>query len=203
MVRPTLIDFNPVEFKYYSFMIILDKCSGSCNFLSPRICVAKETNDINVKAFNVVINKNEAKAMTKHISQKCKFKFSSKTCHLNQKWNNKACQRECKNYRTCKKDCSWSPSTSICENNRYLKSVADTLVIVCHEIITVMDNVSTKKKTNTIAINVTSTASINGHSKKVRDCYILHTVSLGIILLIIIIICHHYAKEKGAIQNGK
>ena len=38
-----------------------------------------------------------------------------------------------------------------------------------------MDNVSTKK-TNTIAINVTSTASINCHCKKVKDCYILHTV---------------------------
>ena len=35
-----------------------------------------------------------------------------------------------------------------------------------------MDNVSTKK-TNTIETNVTSTASINFHNKKVRDCYIL------------------------------
>ena len=33
------------------------------------------------------------------------------------------------------------------------------------------DNVSTEK-TNTVATNVTSIASINCHSKKVRDCYI-------------------------------
>ena len=30
MVRPTLIDLNLVECKYYPFMIILDKCRGSC-----------------------------------------------------------------------------------------------------------------------------------------------------------------------------
>ena len=37
----------------------------------------------------------------------------------------------------------------------------------CDEIIIFMDNFSTKK-TNTVAINVKSTASINWHSKKVK-----------------------------------
>ena len=51
--------------------------------------------------------------------------------------------------------------------------------------------------TNTLAPNVMSTASINCHGKKVRDCYILHTVLLVIILLlIIIIICFYHAKQK-------
>ena len=67
------------------------------------------------------------------------------------------------------------------------------------ETVIVMDIVSTKK-INTITTNVMSAASINCHSKKVRDCYILHTVLLVIILLlIIIIICYHYAKQKGII----
>ena len=34
-----------------------------------------------------------------------------------------ACQCECKNYCTCKKDYSWNPSTCICENNKYLYKV--------------------------------------------------------------------------------
>ena len=42
MVRPTHIDLNPVELKYYAFMISLDECSGSYNVLSPKICVPKE-----------------------------------------------------------------------------------------------------------------------------------------------------------------
>ena len=42
MVRPTPIDMNPVDFKYYSFMISLNRCTESCNVLSPKICVSKE-----------------------------------------------------------------------------------------------------------------------------------------------------------------
>ena len=62
-------------------MISLDKCTGSCNVLSPKICVPKETKGINIKAFNVKTNKNEAKTMNKHISCDCKCKFNSITCN--------------------------------------------------------------------------------------------------------------------------
>ena len=68
MVRPPLIDLNPVELKYYPFGISLDKCTGSCNVLSEKVCVPKETKDINVTAFNMITNKNGAKKMAKHIS---------------------------------------------------------------------------------------------------------------------------------------
>ena len=54
MVRPTLIDLNPVEYKYYPFMISLDKCSGSANFLSPKIFVPKKTKDLNVKVISMI-----------------------------------------------------------------------------------------------------------------------------------------------------
>ena len=96
MVRPTLIDLNLFELKYYSFIISLDKCTGSYNYLSPKICVPKETKDINVKTFNKLTNKSEAKTMTKHILCDCKYKFNNKT--------------------------RWNPSTCICENSKYLKS---------------------------------------------------------------------------------
>ena len=99
------------------------------------------------------------------------------TCNSKQKWSNKTCQCQCKNYRRCKKDYIWNPSSCICENSKYLKSITDTSVNECDDIIFVMDIVSTKKR-NTIATNVTSTASINCHSKKVRDWYILHTFCL-------------------------
>ena len=101
MVRPNLIDVNPVELRYYLFIISLNKCTGSCNVLSPNICVPKETKDIIVKAFIVITNGNEAKAMTEHISCDCKCKFNSTICNLKQKWINKTCQCECKNRRKC------------------------------------------------------------------------------------------------------
>ena len=51
MVRPTIIDMNPVELKYYPLLICLNKCNGSCNDFPPKICVPKETRDINIKIF--------------------------------------------------------------------------------------------------------------------------------------------------------
>ena len=60
-------------------MISLNKCIGSCNASSKKMWVRKETRDINVKAFNFIISKNEAKAMTEHISCGCKYKFNSRT----------------------------------------------------------------------------------------------------------------------------
>ena len=140
MVRATLIDLNPVEPKYYRFMISLKKYIGSCNVLSPKICFPKY---INVKAFNMLTNQNEAKTMTKHISCDCKRKFNSTTCNSNQKWSNKTCQCEHKNYHNCKKDYSWNPSISISENGEYLKGIANTSAIEWYEIITAMDIVST------------------------------------------------------------
>ena len=119
MIRPILIDFNLVEFKYYPFMISLDKCTGSCNVLSPKICVPKETKDINVKAFSMVTNKSEAKAMKKYVSYDFKCKFNNTACNSNQKWNNETCQCECKNYRKCKKDYYWNSSTCTFENSKY------------------------------------------------------------------------------------
>ena len=113
MVRPTHIDLNPVDLKYYLFMFSLNKCTGSCNVLSPKICDPKKIKDINVNAFNMITNKNESKSMTEHISCDYKCKFNSRICNSNQKWNNKTCQCECKNYCTCKKDYSWNPSACI------------------------------------------------------------------------------------------
>ena len=60
----------------------------------------------------------------KHISCDWKCKFNSKTCNLNQKWKNKTCQCECKNYHKCKKDYSWNLSMYF-ENSKYLKTLAD------------------------------------------------------------------------------
>ena len=62
---------------------------------------SKRNKIINVKAFNIITNKNEAKTMPKHISCDCKCKFNSTSCSSNQKWNNKTCKCECKNYHKC------------------------------------------------------------------------------------------------------
>ena len=42
MVRSSLIDLNPAELKYYPFIVSLDKCTGSCDVLLPKIYVLKK-----------------------------------------------------------------------------------------------------------------------------------------------------------------
>ena len=106
---PSLIDLNSVGLNYYSFMISLDKCNGSCNSvddLSVKICVPNKTKSVNVKVFNMASKINETKILTKHISCDCKRKFDSATCNSNQKWNNETCRCKCKDYHKCKKDYS-------------------------------------------------------------------------------------------------
>ena len=67
-----------------------------------------------------------------------------------------------------------------------------------------IDNVSTKK-TNTITTNVTGAASINCHSKKVRDYYILHTVlfSNHITMIIIFAIIMQNKKVQYKMENNE
>ena len=80
----TLINLNPVELNYYSFMINLDKCGGSCNYvddLSTKICFSSKTKDINVYVFNMIKNLNEAKIMVKKVSYDCKCKFNTTICN--------------------------------------------------------------------------------------------------------------------------
>ena len=64
-------------------MISLDKYNGSCNVLSPKIWFPKKLKDINIKVFNMIANKNEAKTMAKHISCDCKCKFNNTSCNSN------------------------------------------------------------------------------------------------------------------------
>ena len=94
----------------------------------------------------MITNKDEAKAMTEQISCDCKCRFNSTICNSNRKWNNKKCQCECKNYHMCEKDYSLNRMTCICESSKYLKSVADTPVTACDEIVIVTNNLSTKRQ---------------------------------------------------------
>ena len=94
--------------------MVLEKCSrtyNSSNDLSPKICFPSKTKDVNLKVFNMIKNKNEAKIMVKDISCDCKCKLNSTTCNSNQKWNNDKCQYEWKIYSACRKNYRWNPST--------------------------------------------------------------------------------------------
>ena len=88
--RPALINLNPVELNYYPFMISLDECNGSCNFLtkiSGRICIPNKTWNVNLSVFNLITKKKKkvSKPLTNHISCKSNCKCYSRKCNSNQK----------------------------------------------------------------------------------------------------------------------
>ena len=128
MVRATLTDMDLVEFKYYPFMNSLNKCSGSCNVWSPTICVPKKTKGINVKAFNILTKKDETKAMTEHVP--VIVNANSIVKHAIQKKNGiiKDVNVNVKIIVSAKKIIVGMIATCICENSKYLKSIADTSV---------------------------------------------------------------------------
>ena len=62
MIRLTFYDLNPAELKYYPSIH-----NGSCNVLYPKNVFRKKIEDTNVKEFNMITKKHEAKTMIKHI----------------------------------------------------------------------------------------------------------------------------------------
>ena len=83
------------------------------------------------------------------------------------------------------------------------RTIANDSKFVWDQSIFAMDIVATYV-TNTVPTNVSSTVSTNYH-KKARykmNCYILHTVLLVTkVLLIIAIICYHYANHGSKVKN--
>ena len=96
------------------------------------------------------------------------------------------------------KDVKVSVESIVCAKNRYLKSIVDNSVIVCNEIVSITDSVSTNV-ISSVPANVTSNVSINSDNKKIRykmNCYNLQMFMLVVILLFLItIICYHYTKH--------
>ena len=90
------------------------KCTVNFNVLCPKICVPKEAKDIYVKVLHNTISNGIIKhGITKHAN------VNPKIIVMQRRW-----------YLEC---------TCICENSRYLKSIADTSVAACDEIIIVMN----------------------------------------------------------------
>ena len=65
-------------------------------------------------------------------------KFDVRKCNSNHKCKNDKCQCECKNpitHHVSEKYYIWNPSTCGCENDKYLESIIDDLVITSDKII--------------------------------------------------------------------
>ena len=64
----------------------------------------------------MIIEINESKTSTKHLSCEFKCKFDGTKCNSNRLWNNNKCLQECKKSHVCEKDYFWNPARCNCEN---------------------------------------------------------------------------------------
>ena len=100
-------------------MVKLSKCIGSCNTLndlSNRACIPNKKEDLNLSLFGMIIEINESKTSTKHLSCEFKCKFDGTKCNSNRLWNNNKCLQECKKIHVFEKYYFWNPATCNCEN---------------------------------------------------------------------------------------
>ena len=91
IIQSILIYLHPneysQEFHYYPFAVKLDRCVGgfnTLNDLSNKVCVPNKTEDLDLSVFNMITGINESKALTKHLSCKCKYKFNGRKSSSNQ-----------------------------------------------------------------------------------------------------------------------
>ena len=87
---PTDTDLNPDELHFYSFIVSLDRCDGSCNTADDpfgRICVPNKIEHINLKVFNMMKEVNVEKKFVKHNSSETRCEFDGEKYNSKQKWS--------------------------------------------------------------------------------------------------------------------
>ena len=136
------INLHPNEYSqelhYYSFLVKLDRCVGSCNTindLSNKVSIPNKTEDLNLSVFNRIAVINESKTLAKHIWCKCKCRFDEKKCNSYQWWHNDKCRCVCKKIHVCEKGYVGNSAACICENGENLASIMDDSVIICDNVI--------------------------------------------------------------------
>ena len=68
-IRPKIININNNEPSFYSYNILVKKCSGTCNNINDsyaKLCVPDVVKDMNIKVFNLMSRTNEIRHIEWH-----------------------------------------------------------------------------------------------------------------------------------------
>ena len=130
MPRPKILDVNEGvgEALFYSYNVLVNKCSGSCDMLDnpmAKLCVPNIIKRINMKAYNFLMRLNETRNVLWHESCKCICKLNSSVCNNKQIWNSGTCRCDCNEDFTgtinCTKGYAWNPSACECQCDIWCK----------------------------------------------------------------------------------
>ena len=92
MPRPKILDVNEGagEALFYSYNVLVNKCSGSCDTLDnpmAKLCVPNIIKRINMKVYSFLMRLNETRNVLWYESCKCVCKLNSSVCNNKQIWN--------------------------------------------------------------------------------------------------------------------
>ena len=130
MPRPKILDINEGigETLFYSYNVLVNKCSGSCNTLDnpmSKICIPKIVKNVNMQVYNFLMRLNETRNVLWHESSTCVCKLSSSVCNNKQIWNDDTCRCDCNEdfagTISCAKGYMWNPSTCKCQCDKWCK----------------------------------------------------------------------------------
>ena len=119
--RPEVTNINRNEPLYYPYIILVNKCSGSCNNINNQyteLCVSDALTGLNVKVFNLMSRTNETRHIGWYETYRCKCRLNASVSNNKQQWNNEKCRCECKELidkGICDKGFIWNPSNCECE----------------------------------------------------------------------------------------
>ena len=130
MPRPKILDVNEGvgEAIFYSYNVLVNKCSGICNTLDnpmSKICVPKIIKNVNMQVYNILMRLNDSRNVLWHESCKCVCKSNSSVCNNEQIWNDDTCRCDCNEdfagIINCNKGYMWNPSTCECQCDTWCK----------------------------------------------------------------------------------
>ena len=93
-VRPAIVNINNNKPLFYSYSVLVNESSGSCNGVNnpyTKLCVAGVVKKMNIKVFYLLSKTNETGETCK-----CKCKLDESVCNDKQPWNCDKCRCECK-----------------------------------------------------------------------------------------------------------
>ena len=131
MRRPKILNVNVVdEPVYYPYNVMINKCSGSCNYINDpmaELCFPDVIKNMNIKVYNLLMRANETKNVVWHETCKCVCRLTSAVRNSKQIWNTDTCSCDCYedfvDKMVCEKGYMWNPSTCACECDMWCKPV--------------------------------------------------------------------------------
>ena len=108
------MNLNSDETRFYSFIVSVNKCCGTCYTIDDpyaEVCIPNKVKNMNIKVFNLMSGVNETRFLVQHDSCECKCGLNESVCSSKKKWNHNECRCECTeldDWGFCEKGYMWN-----------------------------------------------------------------------------------------------